>query len=304
MATQGRTALDLWQAREQEVVTLSSGCSSIDELLQGGFRSGILTEVCGEASAGKTQLCLQLLLQSCLPPVLGGLGGSACYICTEGIGSIKRLHELGHAYNQKYGSMLRKRRRTDVEQSSYNSMPSLLDSVFIEQVYEVDELVDVLQSRLPTLLADHDTKLVVIDSVAAVFRLESTGSVKDASERSRLMFHLANCMRILSAQFRVIFVMTNQVTGNFTEGAASIVSTHSNQHKPALGLSWSSCINQRLMLRRSRHTERRVEVVFSPYLPPATARFLITADGITSPDDAHDDTRNGTRRSLIGPNAT
>uniref|UniRef100_A0AAV1TS09 DNA recombination and repair protein Rad51-like C-terminal domain-containing protein n=1 Tax=Peronospora matthiolae TaxID=2874970 RepID=A0AAV1TS09_9STRA len=34
------------------------------------------------------------------------------------------------------------------------------------------------QTRLPALLAEHNTKLVVLDSVAAVFRLESTSSVK------------------------------------------------------------------------------------------------------------------------------
>lgn len=34
------------------------------------------------------------------------------------------------------------------------------------------------QARLPALLAEQNTKLVVLDSVAAVFRLESTSSVK------------------------------------------------------------------------------------------------------------------------------
>ena len=34
------------------------------------------------------------------------------------------------------------------------------------------------QTRLPALLAEHNTKLVALDSVAAVFRLESTSSVK------------------------------------------------------------------------------------------------------------------------------
>jgi hypothetical protein len=68
---------------------------------------------------------------------------------------------------------------------------------------------------------------------------------QEASDRSRLMFHLANCMRILSAQFRAVFVVTNQVTGNVMDGAVSFMSNRANQHKPALGLSWSNCINQR-----------------------------------------------------------
>jgi hypothetical protein len=58
------------------------------------------------------------------------------------------------------------------------------------------------------------------------------------------MFHLANCMRILSAQYGAIFVVTNQVTGDFN-GADAGVASSSSAHKPALGLSWANCINQR-----------------------------------------------------------
>lgn len=60
-----------------------------------------------------------------------------------------------------------------------------------------------------------------------------------------MMFHMANCMRILSAQYNVVFVMSNQVTGNFNSDAQGINSSSNNAFKPALGLSWSNCINQR-----------------------------------------------------------
>lgn len=110
------------------------------------------------------------------------------------------------------------------------------------------------------------------------------------------MFYLANCMRILSAQFNAVFVVTNQVTGSFNDFISS-----SSDHKPALGLSWSNCINQRyedtseqyrntdgdvidrLMLHRSpNNSERIIQVVFSPHLPSLCKSFLITTDGITS----------------------
>lgn len=151
------TALDLWQAHALETLVLRSGCDDIDALLRGGFRSGVLTEICGEASAGKTQLCLQLLLQCALPVPLGGLGASACYICTEGIGSIKRLHDLASVYAHKYGSVVasrkRKRQSSDSESAvaatthtTDSSAPSnaFLDAIFVEQLYEADELLDLL----------------------------------------------------------------------------------------------------------------------------------------------------------------
>ena len=48
----------------------------------------------GEASAAKSQVCLQLLLACQLPPAHGGLGGSALYIYTEGDPALERLREL------------------------------------------------------------------------------------------------------------------------------------------------------------------------------------------------------------------
>lgn len=59
------------------------------------------------------------------------------------------------------------------------------------------------------------------------------------------MFHLANCMRILSDQYGVVFVLTNQVTGDFDAARSTPRGTGL---RPALGLSWSHCINQRYAL--------------------------------------------------------
>ncbi|GMF13022.1 unnamed protein product [Phytophthora lilii] len=139
------TAWDLWAARDSAAVVLPSGCDSIDELLGGGFRSGILTEICGEASAGKTQLCLQLLLQCCLPRALGGLQGTACYICTEGVGSVKRLHDLAQVYARRYGAVMgvgAKRKRGEAAPKLTGS--DFLDGIFVEQLYTVDDLMDLV----------------------------------------------------------------------------------------------------------------------------------------------------------------
>ncbi|CAI5703679.1 unnamed protein product [Peronospora effusa] len=272
------TALSLWQAHGSTSFRLATGCDTVDTLLNGGFRSGLLTEICGEASAGKTQLCLQMLLQCCLPQSLGGLEGTACYICTEGVGSVKRLHDLAHTYAQRYktvSSVGLKRKRGD--SMLMLTSGDFLDSIFIEQLYTVDDLMSLLQTRLPTLLAEQNTKLVVLDSVAAIFRLESTSSVKDAAERSRTMFHMANCMRILSDEYGVVFIVTNQVTGDFDPRSAAT----GNGQRPALGLSWSHCINQRLVITRNTDSSRRqLKVTFSPHLPAKTCSFQITSDGV------------------------
>ncbi|CAI5728537.1 unnamed protein product [Hyaloperonospora brassicae] len=285
MAAPAPTALTLWATRAATAAVLSSGCDAIDALLDGGFRSGLLTELCGAAAAGKTQLCLQLLLQCCLPRALGGLQGTACYIGTEGALSIKRLHALAHVYARRYDhttglAVGGKRKRGEVAPAATAS--DFLDGIFVEQLHAVDDLLRLVQTRLPALLAEQNTKLVVLDSVAAVFRLESTSSVKDAAERAQTMFHLANCMRILSDQYGVVFVLTNQVTGDFDAARST---PRGNGLRPALGLSWSHCINQRLMITRNTDsTDRELEVVFSPHLAAGTCAFQVTTDGVRPVD--------------------
>jgi DNA repair protein RadB len=41
----------------------STGCKSIDELLGGGFESGTVTQLYGEAGSGKTNICLQVAVE-------------------------------------------------------------------------------------------------------------------------------------------------------------------------------------------------------------------------------------------------
>ena len=149
MAAPAPTALTLWTTRAATSAVLSSGCDAIDALLDGGFRSGLLTELCGAAAAGKTQLCLQLLLQCSLPRALGGLQGTACYIGTEGALSIKRLHALAHVYARRYDhttglAVGGKRKRGEVAPAVTAS--DFLDGIFVEQLHAVDDLLRLVVS--------------------------------------------------------------------------------------------------------------------------------------------------------------
>ena len=78
-----RTALDLHHD-ERHACPLTLGCPYLDAALGGGLRPTGITELAGESATGKTQLCLTLLLTAQLPRRLGGLGGRAIYLNTEG----------------------------------------------------------------------------------------------------------------------------------------------------------------------------------------------------------------------------
>lgn len=58
------------------------------------YKCTLSRQIAGESSAGKTQLCLQLLLQAQLPQEYGGLDSAALYVSTEGEPPMKRLQEL------------------------------------------------------------------------------------------------------------------------------------------------------------------------------------------------------------------
>ena len=75
-----RTALSMydnetWKQGSSKGHRLSLGCQILDGFLRGGILREGITEITGESSSGKTQICLQLCLSVQLPQELGGLGG-------------------------------------------------------------------------------------------------------------------------------------------------------------------------------------------------------------------------------------
>jgi DNA-repair protein XRCC3 len=81
-------------------------------------------------------------------------------------------------------------------------------------------------------------RLVVIDSITAVFRGISVESVVEAGDRTRIMFEMVNHMRILAKKYKAVFILINQMTANMQLDAIQ-------ENIPALGLAWSACVNQR-----------------------------------------------------------
>ncbi len=92
------SAFDLLRQSESDetqlITTLSDG---FDGILGGGVSIGKLTEVCGAAGLGKTQLCMQLCVNVQIPERFGGLGAKAIYIDTEGSFVSSRLVEIANA---------------------------------------------------------------------------------------------------------------------------------------------------------------------------------------------------------------
>lgn len=89
----------------------------------------------------------------------------------------------------------------------------VLESVIISEAKNVEDQLFILTSKLPALLADpaYGIRLCVVDSMSALFRGEFSLARSDAFDRARLVFAMAKQMKKLAHDFRLPFVVTNQV---------------------------------------------------------------------------------------------
>jgi len=92
-----RTAADALEDRKS-LVTLTTGSTELDKLLEGGVETGNLTEIFGEFCTGKTQLCHTLCVTCQLSVTEGGAEGNAIYIDTEGTFRPRRLQEIAKRF--------------------------------------------------------------------------------------------------------------------------------------------------------------------------------------------------------------
>ncbi|XP_075148122.1 X-ray repair cross complementing protein spindle B isoform X2 [Haematobia irritans] len=237
---------------------LSFGCEALDECTRGGIVTRGITEFCGASGTGKTQLLLQLSLMAQLPTEYGGLRAAVAYICTEHSFPSNRLYEMSKQFINKYPSH-------DV---------NYLANVHVEHIHNSEQLIKCCSERLPLLMATERVRLIVIDSVAAVFR-----TYTDFVQRARDMRRLANCLLSLADKYNCAIICVNQV--------ASI--SKKQPEVPCLGLAWAHLGRTRMRISKIPKqikfpdkflTVRKLEVMYSPETPIAYAEFLITPEGI------------------------
>ncbi|KAI1895388.1 hypothetical protein AGOR_G00105780 [Albula goreensis] len=258
---------------------LTLGCPVLDGLLRGGVPLSGITELAGESGVGKTQIGLQLCLSVQYPLEHKGLGSGAVYICTEDSFPIKRLRQL---------ITQQSRLRPELPAELVHSI-RFSDNIYIEHTADLAALQACVLRRVPILLSRGLVRLVVVDSVAALFRCEFQSD--ETIERARHLLAFANSLQRLSHSFQAPVLCINQVTDivdNFDPAKCSygMVDT---RVLPALGMAWANQVLIRLMLRRleeqgeagdSSRTPRKLEVVFAPHLPQAFCLCRVKEEGV------------------------
>ncbi|NXI63147.1 XRCC3 protein, partial [Anseranas semipalmata] len=280
------TALQLYQNKDHfasQHQKLSLGCSVLDNLLKGGIPLVGITELAGESSAGKTQISLQLCLCVQYPYKYGGLESGAVYICTEDVFPSKRLQQL---IDQQH------KLRADVPPEIIQKI-RFGNNIFVEHAADLDTFHNCITKRISLLLTRGMVRLVVIDSIAALFRCEFGAS--DSVLKARYLQMFGAQLHSLSTRFRTPIMCINQVTdaGSEAEATQSGCSSVDNRVSPALGITWANQLLMRLMVSRISQPEqsagavfhhtgsvRTLRVIFAPHLPPSFCCYTVKLEGV------------------------
>ncbi|XP_076246669.1 DNA repair protein XRCC3 [Calliopsis andreniformis] len=237
---------------------LTTGCPKFDMLLQGGIPTRGITQIYGAAGTGKTQLALQLCLTVQLPIEESGFAAGAVYICTQSIFPSRRLQELIQKLEitKKHG---------------ING-----DKVFVEHASTTEELEICLLYRIPILMSAQKIGLIVIDSIAAPYRVEDW--TDETNNRARSLRTIGQQLHKLCKNDMCI-ISINQVIA----AVDSHVLNDNLSERPALGTAWLSMITNSILFYRA-NSVRYACIKLSSNLPEITIPFEIQGSGVRAID--------------------
>jgi DNA repair protein RadB len=164
---------------------LSSGSVVFDELLAGGYERNVLTTIYGPAGSGKTNASL-LAIAGVLRS-----GGRVLYIDTEGSFSVDRMQQLLPTFDAMSPQILFLRPYTFDEQK--------------QAILKIRETIE----RAPK-----EFSLVVIDSIAMLYRLE-VGKTLDVAFVNRELGIQLGILTELAGRYEIPVLITNQVYADF-----------------------------------------------------------------------------------------
>ncbi|KAK3680451.1 hypothetical protein LTR37_021229 [Vermiconidia calcicola] len=240
---------------------ISTGSKQWDGILNGGFQSRSINEVYGEFRCGKTQLAHTLCVMAQMPKDQGGGEGKVAYVDTEGTFRPERIIQIA----ERFG--------IDPETAVENITIARADNS--EHQHE-------LLTQLNENFATGEYRLLVIDSICALFRVDFMGRGELNARQQMLGLHL-NRIGHMAEEFNITVFMTNQVQ---SDPGASALFAGADGRKPIGGHVLAHASTTRVLLRKGRGEERVAKIQDSPDCPEREATYIITTGGITDPEKA------------------
>lgn len=170
--------------------TFTTGCSSLDKLLEGGLPANGVTLVYGEAETGKTSLAVQCAVYCARK------GYKTLFIDSNGMFSTQRLTQIAYRDFEKISPMIILMRPT----------------TFQEQTRAIDHLDDYISRKFG---------LVIVDTITSLYRVE-LGRPKESFMLNRQLNRQVAFLAQIAKTQKVAVVITSQVRSAFFEGHVSI----------------------------------------------------------------------------------
>ncbi|UCD04017.1 MAG: DNA repair and recombination protein RadA [Candidatus Woesearchaeota archaeon] len=232
---------------------LTTGSDELNKLIGGGIETQNIFEAFGEFGSGKSQIGMQLCVNCQLPVEKGGLGGSAIYIDTEKAFRPERIKQMAENVGLDPDKVLK--------------------NIRVARAYTTDHQI-LLAEKAEKLVKkkENNIRLVVVDSLMALFRVEYSGRGTLAERQQKLNLHLRDLQRIAEVYNAAVFV-TNQVMAKpdmFFGDPTAAVGGHILGHASKF----------RVYLRKGKAGKRIARLIDSPYLPEGEAVFQVSTKGI------------------------
>ncbi|MEM0140857.1 MAG: DNA repair and recombination protein RadB [Thermoplasmatales archaeon] len=157
---------------------LSTGSRSLDSFLQGGFESGIISEIFGEPGSGKTNLVLSSSLTN-------SAKGKIIYLDTEGV-SAERLAQMAR----------------------HGSVPS---NVKFFRIRNYEEQLESVPAILNLVLSMSDVVMVVVDTITAHYRVERDIRSELRRRTSNTLLTQVEMLSNVASTLEIPVLMVNQV---------------------------------------------------------------------------------------------
>ncbi|UKJ89709.2 hypothetical protein MACJ_002963 [Theileria orientalis] len=254
-----RTVEDIWngyKSQSSEPQYLRFGISEIDEALNGGILLAKITEIYGPSGSGKTQFALSITSEILIGNLINSTDHVVLYLYTNGTFPIQRMVEILEFKYNEYKKLNDRTEQTTVEQ--------LLQNLYMYKVTDNDELHYLLTSKMEEMLK-LNVKLIIIDSIAAIFRGNINERFPEPGFNS--IIKIAIILKRIAHEYNLAILAINQASGVVGQGNIPFLNPRASV-KPSLGDSWERCINSRILVARTRNHRfrndlRKFQVIFS-----------------------------------------
>ncbi len=232
---------------------ISAGSFDLNKFLFGGYETDIITTIYGPGGSGKTNLCILVAVSQAKK------GNKVIYVDTEGGFSVARVEQI---------------------LGKPEEVENVLKNIFLLKPTNFKEQEEAFGQLLKHVKKE-DISLIVVDSIAMLYRLELGDAIKSKEDEKirQVNRNLAGQLRQLneiSRKQQIPMIITNQVYASFVKNEQEATERQVSMVGGDLLKYWAKCIIE-LKSDRGRRT-----VVLKKHrsLPEKSFDFEITNSGI------------------------